>query len=156
MNLKPINVMQNHLGMSFAYIPAGSFLMGSNETENSLSHDFPQYELARLSEFQDESPLHQVVISKSFWMGQHPVTIAQFALFLTHSGYIPESIRDGTGGYGFNSLDAHLKTIDDEVFEGRNTRYSWDKTGFTQADDFPAVNITWNDANAMAKWLSEH
>jgi len=156
MNLKPINVIHNHLGMSFTYIPAGSFLMGSNETENSLSHDFPQYELARLSEFQDESPLHQVVISKPFWMGQHPVTIAQFALFLTHSGYIPESIRDGTGGYGFNSLDAHLKTIDDEVFEGRNTLYSWDKTGFTQADDFPAVNITWNDANAMAKWLSDH
>ncbi|QWE06628.1 SUMF1/EgtB/PvdO family nonheme iron enzyme [Polynucleobacter sp. JS-JIR-5-A7] len=68
---------------------------------------------------------------------------------------MPESIRDGTGGYGFNPIDAHLKTIDDEVFEGRNSQYAWDKTGFNQADDFPVVNITWNDANAMAKWLSE-
>ena len=71
---------QNHIGMSFAYISAGSFLMGSDETENSLSQDFSQYELTRLSEFYDESPLHKVIITKPFWMGQHPVTIKQFEL----------------------------------------------------------------------------
>ena len=36
--------------------------------------------LTRLSEFYDESPLHKVIITKPFWMGQHPVTIKQFEL----------------------------------------------------------------------------
>jgi formylglycine-generating enzyme required for sulfatase activity len=58
MIFNPLEVKQNHIGMSFAYIPAGSFLMGSNETENSLRQDFPQYELTRLSEIHDESPWH--------------------------------------------------------------------------------------------------
>ncbi|MEA9602489.1 formylglycine-generating enzyme family protein [Polynucleobacter sp. MG-28-Ekke-A2] len=155
MNIDSVELKNNHIGMSFARIPAGSFLMGSNESEDSLRKDFPQYDSARLSAFDDESPLHKVIISKPFLMGRYPVTVGQFELFLVNSGYMPESIRDGTGGYGFNPLDVNTKTINDEVFEGRNSRYAWDKTGFTQEDDFPVVNITWNDANAMAGWLSE-
>ncbi|QWE06629.1 SUMF1/EgtB/PvdO family nonheme iron enzyme [Polynucleobacter sp. JS-JIR-5-A7] len=76
-----MKTLQNSIAMSFAYIPAGSFLMGSNETENSLRQDFPQYELTRLSEFHDESPLHKAIITKPFWMGQYPVTVKQFELF---------------------------------------------------------------------------
>ena len=155
MSLDPVRVIENQIGISFVRIPAGSFLMGSNESENSLRDDFPQYDSARLSSFEDESPLHRVVITKPFWMGKHPVTVGQFELFLRNSGYMPESIRDGTGGYGFNSLDANKKTSEEEVFEGRNSRYAWDKVGFIQESNFPVVNITWNDAVAMADWLSD-
>jgi sulfatase modifying factor 1 len=154
-SLDPVGEIENQIGIRFVRIPEGSFLMGSNESENSLRGDFPQYDSARLCSFKDESPLHKVLITKSFWMGRYPVTVGQFELFLANSGYMPESIRDGTGAYGFSPLNATMKTEDGEVFEGRNSLYAWDKTGFIQRDDFPVVNITWNDANAMARWLSE-
>ncbi|MDB5878562.1 MAG: hypothetical protein JWQ41_1976, partial [Variovorax sp.] len=41
-----------------------------------------------------------------------------------------------------------------DAFEGRNPKYSWRNPGFAQGDDHPVVNVSWNDAVAMARWLS--
>jgi len=100
----------------------------------------------------DERPLHKVRITKSFYFGQHEVTIAQFRAFVD-SGYKPESIADGTGGYGY---DPKRKVLSDkgEAFAGRDPKYSWRNPGFKQTDDHPVTNVTWNDAQAMCKWLS--
>jgi formylglycine-generating enzyme required for sulfatase activity len=51
-------VVRNQLGMEFAYAPAGSFMMGS---ENS-----------------DEEPVHRVMIQKGFYIGRYEVTQAQW------------------------------------------------------------------------------
>ena len=42
----------------------------------------------------------------------------------------------------------------DLTFEGRSPRYSWSNPGFAQGDDEPVVNVTWNDAVALADWLT--
>lgn len=55
--------------MEFIPIPAGTFLMGSNE-------------------FDDEKPVHTVRISKPFWLAQTEVTIAQWKCFVDLSGYM--------------------------------------------------------------------
>ncbi|MDL2272918.1 formylglycine-generating enzyme family protein, partial [Desulfovibrio sp. OttesenSCG-928-I05] len=52
----------NSIGMEFVRIPPGSFMMGFNG-----------------SEFDSEKPEHKVVISKSFYLGKHEVTHAQWA-----------------------------------------------------------------------------
>jgi formylglycine-generating enzyme required for sulfatase activity len=57
---KAAQIVKNQFGVEFVLIPAGTFLMGS---ENGRS---------------DEKPVHQVIISKGFLMGQYEVTSAQW------------------------------------------------------------------------------
>jgi len=128
--------------------------MGSDETLESLTRAFPQYAPEDLQSLGDEAPRHEVRITRSFYMGQHEVTVDQFRRFIERSGYVPESIADGTGGYGYNPAYDSSSSVRGERFEGRDPRYSWRDPGFPQGGDHPVVNVTWNDASAMAAWLS--
>ncbi len=142
--------------MRFVRIPAGEFLMGSDETPDSLARAFPQYDTERFRKLDDEAPLHRVRITRDFYLGRHEVTVGQFRRFLEASGYVPESIADGTGGYGYNPDYDPAQTMRGDAFEGRDPKYSWRNLGFAQGDDHPVVNVTWNDAVALAQWLSQH
>jgi formylglycine-generating enzyme required for sulfatase activity len=83
------------------------------------------------------------------------VTVGQFRRFLDQSGHVPESVTDGTGGYGYRPDYDPATTARGDAFEGRDPRYSWRNTGFAQDDDHPVANVTWNDAVALANWLSK-
>ena len=145
----------NSLGMKFVLIPAGEFLMGSDETPPGLERDFPAYEPRRFLQLGDEQPVHRVRISKPFWLGQHEVTVGQFRAYLEASGHVPESVADGTGAYGYNPDYDPASTARGDAFEGRDPRYSWDQPGFAQTEQSPVLNVSWNDAVAMARWLSQ-
>lgn len=147
--------VRNTLGMPFVLVPAGEFLMGSDESPEALAAAYPQYERRRFVELSDEAPVHKVRITRPFYLGQHEVTVGQFRRFLEESGYVPESEADGTGGYGYNPAYDPKTTKRGDTFEGRNRRYSWRNPGFPQDDNHPVVNVTWNDAAAMAAWLSK-
>ena len=149
------DIIENSLSMKLVRIPAGEFIMGSDETPEVLARAYPQYAPARFKLLGDEAPAHKVRITRPFYMGQHEVTVGQFRRFLKASGYVPESVADGTGGYGYNPDYDPAKTKRGDAFEGRAPKYSWQNPGFKQGDDHPVVNVTWNDAVAMAKWLSE-
>jgi formylglycine-generating enzyme required for sulfatase activity len=146
--------IDNSLGMAFVLVPAGEFAMGRDESAERLAAAFPDYEPERFQVLGDETPLHPVRITRPFYFGRHEVTVGQFARFLALSGYQPESVADGTGGYGFNRDYDPARTARRDAFEGRDPRYSWRNPGFPQGDDHPVVNVTWNDAQAMASWLS--
>src|SRR3982751_1073043 len=92
-------VERNSLGMAFMKLPAGEFLMGSDETPETLAGAYPQLPTWRFAQLDDERPVHRVRITRSFWMGQHEVTVGQFRRFVEASGYVPESVADRTGGY---------------------------------------------------------
>ncbi len=147
-------VWTNSLGMPFVEVPAGSFVMGGIDAPEVLARAYPQLEAKRFAELTDEAPDHRVLIRKSFYLGQHEVTVGQFRRFLAASGYQPESQADGTGGYGYNAQYDPATTRRGDAFEGRDPRYSWSNPGFPQGDDHPVVNVTWNDAQAMAQWLT--
>ncbi|MGD9834488.1 MAG: formylglycine-generating enzyme family protein [Piscinibacter sp.] len=140
--------------MQMVRIPAGEFLMGSEAREAELARQFPAYERKRLSDLADEAPVHRVRLTRPFYMGRHEVTVGQFRSFLQASGHVPESVADGTGGYGYNPRYDPATTRRGDAFEGRDPRYSWQNPGFAQGDDHPVVNVTWNDAQALAAWLS--
>ncbi len=147
-------VWVNSIGMSFVRIPAGQFGMGIKEPLEQLARSYPDYTAKRLLDLDDERPQHRVRISQDFYLGQNLVTVGDFARFVQESGYVPESIRDGTGGYGYNPDYDPSKTERHDAFEGRNPKYSWQNPGFKQDDRHPVLNVSWNDAQAMAAWLS--
>jgi formylglycine-generating enzyme required for sulfatase activity len=147
-------VWTNTLGMAFVKVPAGSFWMGSAESPEALAQAFPLLERQRFTLLADEAPVHRVRIRRAFYLGQHEVTVGQFRRFIEASGYRPESEADGTGGYGYNPDYEPATTQRGDAFEGRSPRYSWRNPGFAQDDDHPVVNVTWNDAQALATWLS--
>ncbi len=121
----------NSLGMKFAPIKAGEFLMGSPDTDRDA--------------FDDEKPQHRVRITRPFYLGVYEVTRGQFRRFVDDSGYQTEAEKDGKGGWGWNE--------DAKKFE-QNPRYTWREAGFEQTDLHPVVNVSWNDAVAFAEWLS--
>ena len=147
-------VERNSLGMVFVKLPAGEFLMGSDESPETLARAYPQMPRERFTQLADEAPVHRVRITHALWMGQYEVTVGQFRQFLERSGYVPESMADGTGGYGWRADYDPATTKRGDAFEGRDVRYSWRNPGFAQGDDHPVVNVTWNDAQALAAWLS--
>lgn len=147
-------VYENLLGMKFVRVPAGEFQMGSNESPESLATDFPRDERERFLQLVDEAPVHTVRITRSFLLGQHEVTVGQFRKFLALSGHIPESIADASGGYGYNPRYDPATSRRGDAFEGRDPKYSWANPGFAQSDNDPVVNVTWNDALALSRWLS--
>jgi len=134
------DVWTNSLGMKFQRIPAGTFLMGSNETKEELeaagfvvSHDIS-----------DEGPQHRVTISQEFHMGIHEVTRGQFAAFVTATDYKTDAEKDGKGGWGFNA---------EKKGSEQKPEYTWQTTGFPQTDNHPVVNVSWNDAKAFYEWI---
>jgi formylglycine-generating enzyme required for sulfatase activity len=54
----------NSIGMTFVRIPSGEFMMGSSDSDVEAS-DF-------------EKPPHRIIISQPFYLGQYPVTQAQW------------------------------------------------------------------------------
>ena len=75
------------LEIEFVTIPAGEFQMGSPESESGRGAD--EY-------------LHEVRITRPFFMASHELTIRQFATFVAATAYVTEAERDAKGGFGFN------------------------------------------------------
>ena len=128
----------NSIGMSLVLIPAGEFMMGSDDSDPD----------AEPGEFLDKAAgkkeKHRVQITKSFYLGIHEVTRGQFRRFVHETGYQTEAERDGKGGDGWNE---HKKTFE------RNPKYTWQNPGFVQTDEHPVVNVSWSDAQAFIAWL---
>lgn len=68
------NTFENFLGMRFVEIPAGEFIMGTEDITAAVM-EIPEPEKNALS---DETPAHKVVISKPFYLGQTEVTQQQW------------------------------------------------------------------------------
>jgi len=105
-------------------VPAGSFLMGSPESEEGRN--------------KGEGPQHEVTIPQPFAVGQFAVTRAQFEAFVSATGH-----RTDGGAYVWSGSEWKL-----------DASKSWRDPGFTQTNDHPVVCVSWDDAQAYVKWLS--
>ncbi len=132
----------NSLGMKLVLIPAGEFEMGSNESKDQLK-DAGFYNPFDTS---DEQPVYRVKLSRSFYLGETEVTVGQWRRFVAAEAYVTEAERDGKGGWGYYS---ELEK------SGQQPHFNWKNTGFTQTDDHPVVNVSWNDVVTFCAWLSK-
>jgi formylglycine-generating enzyme required for sulfatase activity len=80
--------------------------------------------------FGNEKPQHEVEITRPFYTAVHPVTVGQFRQFVEDKKYTTEAER-----------------ADDA--------YTWKEPGWGQTARYPVVYVTWNDAVAFCKWLSQ-
>jgi len=113
-------------------IPAGHFFMGSDPRKSK-----PQETIdAR------EGPLHRVAV-RSFAAGRYAVTKAEFAAFVQATQYKTEAeTSGGCFAWAVNRWES-------------NRDFNWRAPGFAQGDDHPVVCISWNDAQAYVRWLSQ-
>jgi formylglycine-generating enzyme required for sulfatase activity len=116
------------IGPEMVVVPAGSFTMGSPETE-------PERESWRAG---TESPQRTVTIARPFAVGRHAVTRGQFAAFVNKTAHKMEG-----GAYVWTGSKWE-----------HDPKASWRAPGFAQDDGHPVVCVNWNDAKAYAAWLS--
>jgi len=107
-------------------IPSGTFQMGSTDGEN------------------DEKPLHTVAVS-SFYLSKYEVTVAEFRTFIEASGYRTDAEKEGSSR-GYEGTE--WKDVKD-----RNWRH--DPEGKPAPDNHPVINVSWNDTQEYARWLSQ-
>ena len=108
-------------------VPAGSFWMGS-----------PADEAGR---YDNEGPRHEVRIAAPFALGAFEVTVEEFGRFVDETD---RSMGDSCWVYDADARE----------WKERSGR-SWRNPGFTQAPAHPVACVSWEDARAYARWLSD-
>ena len=105
-------------------VPAGSFMMGSPESEAGRRDS--------------EGPVHRVTIAEPFAVGVHEVTRGEWSRFALETGH---TSGDSCWTYEGGEWKEH---------SGR----SWLNPGFRQGEEHPVVCVNWKDAKAYVRWLS--
>lgn len=115
------------------YIPAGSFTMGCDDNHSDCRDR--------------EKPAHKVTL-KSFHMMKHEVTVEQFRQFVTATGYRAISDR-------FNGCQGYY-TSGEHTNKWRNkSQFNWQKHESKLKDKHPVSCVSFEDAQAFARWLSQ-
>src|SRR5262249_30987627 len=90
-----------------------------------------------------ERPRHRVRITKPFYMGAFEVTLAQFRTFCRDARYRTDA-EDGQTKTGYGPKGDIIKSTAFRPWE----------PGWPIRPDHPAGYVSWNDATAFCKWLS--
>ena len=147
------------------FIPAGDFIMGTDDP-NSMPN---------------ERPAHRVQVG-AFWMDEHDVTNAEFRAFVQATGYVTTAERPidweqmkkevpaGTpkppddmlkpGSLVFTPPDHPVDLRDMSNWWTWTTGASWKHPQGPSSttdgkDDYPVVQVCWDDAVAYAKWAGK-
>jgi formylglycine-generating enzyme required for sulfatase activity len=137
----------NSIGMRLIPIPAGEFDMGSREPAQKLAQSLK----IDAKFLEDQYPLHDVRISRQFFLGACEVTVGQFRAFVKDTGYKTEAEADGKGSWGYDASSSKRKPWQRWM---QNPGLSWRNPGFPQTDEHPVVHVSWNDCQAFCDWLS--
>lgn len=114
------------LAPEMVWIPAGSFYMGAEYSDGE----------------DDEYPSHAVDITRAFAMAKYETTVAEFREFIDATGYLTQPEKE----QGCRAYDKWWYT---------HAQANWKTPMYEQRENYPVVCISWNDAVAYVRWLSE-
>jgi len=127
--------------MEFVWVEGGCFEMGQSDSEKEYL--FKESGGIKYDHwYGDELPLHRTCVD-GFWAGKTEVTRRQFQRFIQATGYVTEAEKQG-----FSTIWRGTWLM--------KQGYHWRNVEFDQNPDHPVVHVSWNDAKAMAQWLTEH
>ncbi|MFK7922612.1 MAG: formylglycine-generating enzyme family protein [Bacteroidia bacterium] len=112
------------------FVPGGELEQGSN---NGLARELPVMQRS----------------VQAFFMDQHPVTVGQFKEFVRQTGYYTQAEQFG------NSIVFDLAQATWTMRDGANWQYPLGPQHTKAPDNHPATHISWNDAQAYAKWAGK-
>jgi formylglycine-generating enzyme required for sulfatase activity len=115
------------VNLEMVLISAGTFKMGSLDSEVGS---------------QSDETRHEVTISKPFYLGKYPITVAQWKRFVAVTDYKTEAETSG----GAFKWDGKEWKLDPDT--------NWKHPGFRQAPTHPVVCVSWNDVQKFHSWLN--
>lgn len=122
--------------VNMVQIPAGEFLMGSNDNDQNAD--------------KGEKPQHRVYLP-DYFIDRTPVTNAQFRRFVDAGGY-EESVYWQEAIQANRWADGKIK--DGWSDEPRAVPEFWDDAKWN-GEDYPVVGVTWYEAMAYARWAGK-
>ncbi len=126
-----VNVKSGTAPAGMVYIQGGLVQIGSDE---GLEQERPSF-WAKI---------------KPFWMDTHPVTVAEFRKFINATNYKTEAETFGNAGIIDESTGQQWILKD-----GANWHHPMGPDFPAADDDHPVTQVSWNDANAYAKWADK-
>ncbi len=130
--------------LNFVCIPAGEFAMGSPEGEVGRAEAKELYQKYNIDYSETQ---HQVRVS-DFYLCKYVVTLAEFKTFIEESGYKTDAEKANSSSIWDG------KEWKDK--EGINWRHGVSGTERPPEEyNHPVLHVSWNDAVAYCKWMSE-
>jgi formylglycine-generating enzyme required for sulfatase activity len=109
--------------MEMIFVPAGIFVMGSNDGEF------------------DEKPSHEVYLN-DYWIDKFEVNHKQFSDFVSRTSYITDAEISGCSYFSSYKCEKNINWRNPSIVSG------WINTG----PDSPVIHVSWNDAIAYCSW----
>ena len=135
--LSPGTTRTDSKGIEQAWVPAGSFLMGTSDDEADAVRDLdPPFWVK--GELRSEQPQHEVRLTSGFWIDKYEVTNSAFQAFVDDGGYLKQDYWSEDGrkwleGKSSSSIPVSCANEEEEP-------------------DHPRVCVTWYEAEAYARW----
>ncbi|MTI21453.1 formylglycine-generating enzyme family protein [Fulvivirga sp. RKSG066] len=96
----------------------------------------------------NEAPIFETEV-KAFLIDKHPVTVGQFKKFVLATGYETDAEKFGNSAL-FEFSKGHYKMVD-----GVTWQHPFGPEEPAAAPDHPVTHVSWNDANAYARWAGK-
>jgi len=111
------------------YVKGGTFQMGSR------------------AGLKNEKPVHKVTVN-SYWIGKYEVTVAEFSKFVGETGYMTDAEKNGYASVYIEGKWVKKVGVDWRCNEEGKKRHM-------NTNKYPVIFVSWNDANAYCRWLSQ-